>query len=77
MVSGRVSSLSMSINPPFPLMLNPAGRQTATVGWDGTSGYKVSPDGAKNKVDVKMSTKESMGGGCLYLTALMAWQGEW
>ena len=38
LVSGRVSSLSMSINPPFPLTLDPAGRQTATVGWDGTSG---------------------------------------
>ena len=37
LVSGRISSLSMNINPPFPLMLDPAGRQTATVGWDGTS----------------------------------------
>lgn len=77
MVSGRVSSLSVSINPPFPLTLNPAGRQRAAVGWDGTSGQKVRPDGAKNKVDVKMSTKESMGGGCLFLVALMAWQEEW
>lgn len=63
LVSGRISSLSMSINPPpFPLTLDPMGRQTATVGWDGTAGYKVSLDGAKNQVDAKMSTKGSCWG---------------
>lgn len=71
LVSGGISSLSVSINPPSPLTIDPTGRQTATVGWDGTAGYKVSLDGAKNQVDAKMSTKGSCRGWGWCLTSFL------
>ena len=42
-------------------MLDPAGRQTATVGWGGTMRQGVPLDGVTNHIDAKVSTKGSWG----------------